>query len=200
MAVKKAVKKAVKNPTPRLTPPDVNALDAGQTALRNAIASGPRGEFRMQGPFAIFMESPEYGLRAQELGGYVRLRTTVPPRLSELAILCIAKKWRAQFEWYAHAPIAERAGVKAATIQSIFRGRRPEGAKPDERAIYDFVEELHAKRRVSDPTYKKVQKLLGNRGAVELVGILGYYTMIAMQLNVFRAPLPEGEVLPFPET
>ena len=197
MASKKTTK--TKQPAPRLTPPDVNALDAAQTALRDAIASGPRGEFRMVGPFAIFMEAPEYGMRAQELGGFVRLKTSVPPRLSELAILCIARKWRAQFEWYAHGPIAERCGVKPATIKSIQRGRRPEGAKPDERAIYDFVEELHAKRRVSDPTYKKVQKLLGNRGTVELVGILGYYTMIAMQLDVFRAPLPEGVAPPFAE-
>jgi 4-carboxymuconolactone decarboxylase len=154
----------------------------------------------MAGPFAIFMHAPEYGMRAQELGGYVRLRTLVPPRLSELAILCTARKWRAQFEWYAHDPIAQKNGVKPATASAIKAGRRPGGAPADGLAIYDFVEDLYTKRRVSDATYKKVHKVLGERATVELVGILGYYSMIAMQLNVFRAPLPEGVPLPFVET
>jgi 4-carboxymuconolactone decarboxylase len=134
------------------------------------------------------------------LGGYVRLKTTVPPRLSELAILCIARKWRAHYEWYAHGPIAERAGVSPATVKSIKSGRRPKNAAADELAIYDFVEELFTQRRVTDVTYKKVVKRLGTKGAVELVGITGYYSMIAMQMNVFGAPLPEGAELPFPDT
>jgi 4-carboxymuconolactone decarboxylase len=194
-----ATKKTVKRPEPRLINPNEHKLNKAQKVLRDAIASGPRKEFRMVGPFAIFMHAPEYGIRAQELGGYVRLKTSVSPRLSELAILCTAKKWKAQFEWFAHAPIAEKVGVKASTIKSIKAGRRPVNAPTDERAIYDFVEELYTKRRVSDVTYRKVNKFLGDRGAVELVGILGYYSMIAMQLNVFRAPLPDGVAMPFSE-
>ncbi len=200
MATRKAAKKRpVKPPTPRLVPPDINALDGAQQALKDAIASGPRGEFRMNGPFGIFMQTPDFGMRAQELGGYVRLRTAVPPRLSEFAILCTARKWRAQFEWYAHDPIAEKAGVKRKTIEAIRAGRRPVGAPADELAIYDFVEELYTKRRVSDPTYRKLTKILGTKASIEFVGILGYYVMIAMLLNVFRAPLPEGTPLPFVE-
>jgi 4-carboxymuconolactone decarboxylase len=188
-----------KRPKPRLTPPSPDQLTEAQKKLRDAIASGPRGEFRMEGPFGIYMEAPEYGLLAQALGGHVRLRTSVAPRLSETAILCTARHWRAQYEWFAHAIIAEKQGVKPATIKSIYAGRRPKTAPKDELAIYDFVKELYADRRVSDATYKKVQKLLGNQGAVELVGICGYYAMISMQLNVFRAPLPPGQDLFFKE-
>lgn len=186
-------------PKPRLTPPSLDSLTEDQTKLRGAIASGPRGEFRMEGPFAIYMHAPRYGVLAQELGGYVRLRSTVPPRLSETAILCTARHWRAQFEWYAHARIAAEQGVKLETIKSILAGRRPAKAPRDELAIYDFVKELYADRRVSDPTYKKVQKILGDEATVELVGICGYYAMISMLLNTFRAPLPAGETLIFTE-
>jgi 4-carboxymuconolactone decarboxylase len=193
MAVQKALK-------PRLTPPSEDKLTAPQKALRDAIASGPRGRFTMGGPFAVYMEAPEYGMLAQKLGGYVRLETSVPPRLSELAILCVARHWKAQYEWYAHAPIAERQGVKPETIKAIKAGRRPTTAKRDELAVHDFVQELNKTKRVSDPTYKKVQKLLGDQGTVELVGILGYYTTVSFLLNTFRSPLPEGQALPFKES
>jgi 4-carboxymuconolactone decarboxylase len=153
----------------------------------------------MGGPFAIYMEAPEYGMLAQKLGGYVRLETTVPPRLSELAILVVAQHWRAQYEWYAHAPIAEKQGVAPETVKAIKAGRRPASAKRDELVVFDFVKELNKDRRVSDATYKKIQKLLGDRGTVELVGILGYYTTVSLLLNTFRAPLPEGAEYPFKE-
>jgi len=192
MAVQKA-------PKPRLTPPAEDKLNRAQKELRDSIASGPRGRFTMGGPVAIYMDAPEYGMLAQKLGGYVRLQTTVPPRLSELAILCVARYWKAQYEWFAHAPIAEKQGVKPETIKSIKAGRRPEVAKRDELAIYDFVQELNKTKRVSDPTYKKVQKLLGDQGTVELVGIIGYYTTVSLLLNTFRSPLPEGQKLPFKE-
>ena len=188
-----------KAPKSRLTPPSEDNLTAPQQALKDAIMSGPRGRFVMGGPFAIYMEAPEYGMLAQKLGGYVRLETTVPPRLSELAILVVAQHWRAQYEWFAHATIAEKQGVKPETIKAIKAGRRPTTAKRDELAIFDFVRELNKDRRVSDASYKKVQKLLGNQGAVELVGILGYYTTVSFLLNTFRAPLPEGEEYPFKE-
>ena len=188
-----------KAPKSRLTPPSEDSLNPSQQALKDAIMSGPRGRFVMGGPFAIYMEAPEYGMLAQKLGGYVRLETTVPPRLSELAILVVAQHWRAQYEWFAHAPIAEKQGVKPETIKAVKAGRRPTVAKRDELAIYDFVRELNKDRRISDASYKKVQKLLGDQGTVELVGILGYYTTVSFLLNTFRAPLPEGEEYPFKE-
>jgi 4-carboxymuconolactone decarboxylase len=123
----------------------------------------------------------------------------VPPRLSELAILCTARFWQAQYEWVAHAAIAAKQGVKPATIRDLQAGRMPTSAPRDEMAIYAFVRELYAMRRVSDATYKRVHKLLGDAGTVELVGILGYYAMVSMILNVFRMPLPEGTPAPFRE-
>ncbi|BAT61102.1 hypothetical protein GJW-30_1_03658 [Variibacter gotjawalensis] len=196
---KPSKKQPIKQPKARLTPPSLDSLTEAQEKLKAAIASGPRGSFRMEGPFAIYMQAPEYGILAQELGGYVRLRSTVPPRLSETAILCTAKFWRAQFEWYAHARIAAEKGVKEKTIKAILAGKRPDKAPKDEIAIYDFVKELYADRRVSDATYKRVQKVLGDQATVELVGICGYYAMISMLLNTFRAPLPAGEELIFKE-
>lgn len=194
-----AAAKPFKAPKSRLTPPAEDNLTAAQAELREAIRSGPRGRFVMGGPFAIYMEAPEYGMLAQKLGGYVRLETTVPPRLSELAILVVAQHWRAQYEWFAHAPIAEKQGVAPETVRVVKAGRRPAKAKRDELAVYDFVRELNRDKRVSDATYRKVQKILGDRGTVELVGILGYYTTVSMLLNAFRAPLPEGEAYPFKE-
>ena len=114
----------------------------------------------------------------------------MPPRLSEFAILCTARAWRAQYEWYAHAPIAERAGVKPKTIADIRAGREPESAPKDERAIYAFVQELYRTRRVSDRTYKRVHASLGDSAMVELVAILGYYAFVAMTLDVFRMMPP----------
>jgi 4-carboxymuconolactone decarboxylase len=171
-----------------------------QRALVEAIRSGPRGtSTQIRGPFAVMLHAPAYGQLAQQLGGYCRFGTSVPPRLSEFAILATASIWRAQYEWFAHAPMAERAGVKPQTIRALHAGRVPMSAPKDERAIYDFVKELYRTRRVRDRTYARVHAVLGDRGMVELVGILGYYVVVSMTLNVFRMPLPEGEPLPFAE-
>ena len=120
-------------------------------------------------------------------------------KLSEFAILCTARLWRAQYEWYAHAPMAEKGGVKPKTIDDLRRGRPPKSAPKDERAIFDFIQELYKTKRVSDRNYKRVQSLLGDTAIVELVGILGYYSLISMTLNVFRMLPPGSEKLAFPE-
>jgi 4-carboxymuconolactone decarboxylase len=178
--------------SPRLPTLSEDALTAAQRALAESIRSGPRGVFKLSGPFAIYLHSPAFGELAQKLGGHVRFKTSVPPRLSELAILCTAQFWKAQYEWAAHAIIAEKEGVKPETIRAIQAGRPPKTAPKDEMAIYAFVKELYATRRVSTPTFNRVKKLLGDAGTVELVGILGYYAMVSMTLNTFKAPLPEG--------
>ncbi|HEY1983462.1 MAG TPA: carboxymuconolactone decarboxylase family protein [Xanthobacteraceae bacterium] len=185
--------------SPRLPKLSPETFNAEQRGLADSIKSGPRGEFKMSGPFAIYLHSPGFGELAQKLGGHVRYKTGVPPRLSEFAILCTAQFWKAQYEWAAHAVIAEKQGVKQETIRAIQAGRPPKSAPKDEMAIYAFVKELYAKRRVSTPTYNRVKKLLGDAGTVELVGILGYYAMVSMTLNTFRAPLPEGVKPAFPE-
>jgi 4-carboxymuconolactone decarboxylase len=175
-------------------------LDADQRALLEAMRAGPRGgRVQLRGPFGVYMLAPKYGELTQQLGAHVRFGTAVEPRLSEFAILCTARMWRAQYEWHAHAPIAEKAGVRAETIRDIKAGRVPQKAAKDERAIFDFVQELYKKRRVSERTYKRVHAVLGDRGTVELVGILGYYTGVSMILNVFNVPLPEDAKPYFPE-
>jgi 4-carboxymuconolactone decarboxylase len=145
------------------------------------------------------MHAPAFGLAAQSLGAHARYKTALPPRLSEFAILCTARLWRAQYEWYAHAPVAAEAGVAPQTIRALQAGRRPRSAPTDERAIYDFIKELYKKKRVSDKNYRRVQRLLGDGATVELTGILGYYALISMTLNVFQMLPPESAALAFGE-
>jgi 4-carboxymuconolactone decarboxylase len=191
---------AKKPSPPRLPAIPAERLTPAQQALIESIRSGPRGQAtQIRGPFAVFLHSPDFGQLAQQLGGYCRLKTRVPPRLSEFAILVTAKLWRAQYEWYAHVPHAERAGVTPQTIKALRAGRMPKPLPKDERAVYDFIKELYRRKRIADKTYARLQAVLGDDGMVEFVGILGYYVLIAMSLNVFRMGPPEGEPLPFPE-
>jgi len=192
---------SAKRPAPRLTLIDEPHMNGAQRALLDAIRSGPRGaSITPRGPFAVWMHAPEFGHLAQALGGHCRYKTALSPRLSEFAILCTARQWRAQYEWFAHAPMAEKAGVKSNTIEDLRLGRVPKSAPRDERAIYDFIQEIYKTRRVADRTYRRIHSLLGDAATVELVGILGYYALISMTLNVFRMMPPEGEKLAFSET
>ena len=189
-----------KRPAPRLPVLDEAQMNDAQRALMEAIRSGPRGKsITPRGPFAVWLHSPEFGQLAQALGGHCRYKTALAPRLSEFAILCTATLWRAQYEWFAHAPMAQKAGVKSKTIQDLRSGRVPKSAPKDERAIYDFVHELYKSKRVSDAVYKRLHAVLGDAATVELVGILGYYVMISMTLNVFRMMPPADQELPFAE-
>jgi 4-carboxymuconolactone decarboxylase len=193
-------KKAAKRPPYRLKEITDEQMNPLQKALRDAINAGPRGvRKKLTGPFQIWLNAPELGHLAQALGAHVRFKTSLSPRLSETAILATGAFWKAHYEWHAHAPIAEKAGVKPQTIKEIQTGREPKSAAKDERVLIDFVRELYKTRRVSDRTYKRAHALLGDAGMVELVGICGYYAMISMTLNVFRAQLPPDAPLPFAE-
>jgi 4-carboxymuconolactone decarboxylase len=184
---------------PRLPVIPDDKLTDRQKELMESIRSGPRGRVSQSGPFGVYMHAPDFGDLTQKLGAHCRYKTGVPPRLSEFAILCTARQWRAQYEWHAHAAIAEKAGVAPETIRDVKAGRAPKKAKKDERAIYDFVLELFKTKRVSERTYKRVNAVLGDVATVELVGILGYYSLVAMMLDVFNVTLPEGAVAPWPE-
>lgn len=191
---------AAKKPGYRLPKITEDALTPPQRALLDALRSGPRGPaVKLDGPFGCYMHAPEVGQVIQQLAAYVRFNTRLEKRLSEFAILAIGRVWKAQYEFYVHAREAERAGVLPKTIADLKAGRVPTKAPKDERAIYDLVTELHKKRRVSDRTYAKVQQILGDGGVVELLGIMGSYTLTCMVLNTFRVPLPEGAVAPFAE-
>ena len=189
-----------KRPAPRLPIIEEAHMNEAQSRLREAIRSGPRGKsITPRGPFAVWLHAPEFGHLAQALGGHCRYKTALEPRLSEFAILCTARLWKAQYEWFAHAPMAEKAGVKPKTIAELRAGREPKSAPKDERAIYGFIRELYKTNRVSDRTYKRVHAFLGDAATVELVGILGYYVMISMTLNVFRMMPPADAELAFAE-
>lgn len=181
----------------RLSAIDRDHMTAQQRAIYDDIVSGPRGDIR--GPFLSWMHSPELADRAQKLGAFLRFKTRFSRRHSELAILITAAVWQAQFEWWAHARIAREAGLEDAIIDALQAGARPRFTSAEDGAIYDFVSELHHSHRVGDDAFKRVRDLFGEPATVELVALVGYYVMVAMTLNVFKVPLPEGETLPFPD-
>jgi 4-carboxymuconolactone decarboxylase len=189
-----------KRPAPRLALIEEAHMNESQRVLMQALRAGPRGASLVpRGPFAVWLHAPEFGQLAQALGAHCRYKTALSPRLSEFAILCTARLWRAQYEWFAHEPMAEKGGVKRKTIEALRAGRVPNNAPKDERAIYDFIQELYKTRRVADRTYSRVHTALGDAAIVELVGILGYYSMISMTLNVFRMLPPADAKLAFAE-
>jgi 4-carboxymuconolactone decarboxylase len=195
---KRPLKKVAAMGPIRLPAIEDDKLTPEQRALMGAIASGPRGTFKMSGPFFCYLHAPAFGELAQKLGAHCRYGTSIAPRLTELAILTTAHLWKAHYEWAAHEPQALKAGVKPTTIQALRAGREPASAPKDERVIHTFIKELYLTRRVSDRAYKAAHAILGDTGVVELVGLCGYYAMVAMTLNVFRMPVPDGS-LPFKE-
>ncbi|MBT5032354.1 MAG: carboxymuconolactone decarboxylase family protein [Proteobacteria bacterium] len=153
------------------------------------------------GPFEPLMHSPKVMNLARAMGDYLRYDSALGNTLSELVILITARKWTQDYEWYVHQPIALKAGIKPEIIDAIADGRRPTGMSEDEEIVYDFSTELHNNKRVSDSTYERTQKRFGDKGIVDLTGINGYYTLLAMQLNTAEYQLPEGaeKLLRLPE-
>lgn len=175
----------------RLGPPDPNHLTAEQKRVHDIIASGPRG--RVRGPLAIWLHRPELAEAAQALGAYCRYGSSLDPKLSELAILCMACVWQAEFEWWAHKPIALKAGLAPEIVEALKAGERPSFADPEEAVVHDVVFALSRERRIPDALYAKGMDVLGGGRLVDLVGLCGYYTLISMTLNAFDVPLPDGE-------
>jgi len=163
-----------------------------QRRVAEGIVSGPRGG--MRGPFNAWLRSPDVADRFQRVGEYVRFKTVIPFRLNELAILVTAREWDSQFEWYAHRRLALQAGLPEAIADAIAEGRRPEGMNEDETIVYDFATELHRTKEVSDATFDRAKARFGEQGVIDLVAVCGYYTAVAMTLNLSRVPLPEGAV------
>jgi 4-carboxymuconolactone decarboxylase len=170
-------------------PADADLTDEARQVYQEA-ADGPRG--RVPAPLRAWIASPEMGRRAQHLGAFLRYDTTMPPRLSELSILVTARHWTSQFEWYAHKKLALEAGVDPLAIDAIAQNREPAFARDDERAVYRFARTLHEQHAVDDELYAASVATLSERTVVELVGLLGYYTLVAMTLNTFELGLPPG--------
>lgn len=179
--------------------PDDQMTEAQRTAVRDIIA-GPRGH--LVGPFIPLLRSPDFMNRLQKTGEYLRFNSAFEPRRSEMIILMTARVWSQAFEWIHHRPIAEKAGLSADIINAIAAGQRPAKMAEDEATIYDFIDELSRNRSVSDATYARAKEQFGERGVVDMIGIHGYYSLLAMILNVSRAPLPDGadpDIRPFPQ-
>lgn len=178
----------------RLAPLDLAKLSPEQRAVADAIMSGPRGALR--GPFEPWLRSPVLADRAQKLGEYCRFSNSLPKDLSELAILLTGKRFRAQFEFWAHARLARQAGLPDDIIEAVRLGRTPKFRRPVEKVVYDVVTEYFATNRVADATYKRAIDALGEQGLVDLVGVVGYYSLVSMTLNIFQMELPPGEKPP----
>ena len=180
---------------PRVPELEPDKLSPEQRKVHDAILSGPRGV--VQGPLKVWLQSAGLADRAQALGAFCRSGSSLPPRLSELAIITMGAFWKAGFEWYAHAPIAVHVGIDSAAVEAIRLGKPPKLVKADEQAIYDFIRELLDTHKVSDATYGRAVKELGLESVVDLVGILGYYALISMTIKAFEVPVPPGEQEPF---
>ena len=142
------------------------------------------------GPFEPMLHSPQLMNQARAMGDYLRFNSAIGNVLSELAILIAAREWTQDYEWYVHAPIALKAGIKPDVIDAIAEGRRPDALSEDEQIVYDFLTELNRNRGVSDATFERADRRFGKKGVVDLTGINGYYAFLAMQLNVARYPIP----------
>lgn len=178
----------------RLAPLDLESLTPQQKEVADAIRSGPRGG--MRGPFEAWLRSPGLADTAQRLGAYCRFGSSLPADINELAILLTGKHWKAQFEFWAHARLALQAGLDPEIIEAVRTGAQPPFKRDLERVVYDVVTEYFETHRLSAATYGRAIAILGEAGLVDLIGVVGYYGLVSMTLNVFEVDVPEGEISP----
>ncbi|MBP1853421.1 carboxymuconolactone decarboxylase family protein [Rhizobium halophytocola] len=168
----------------RLSPPDFDNLSEAQQSVYEQIVSGPRG--RVRGPLAIWLHRPDLADRSQALGRYCRYDTLLPPILSELAILVTARVWNSEFEWQAHKLIGLKAGLSPEIVDAIRDRRQPQFDADDQAVVYDFALAVQRDRKVSQIVYERAIAILGAEAVVDLTGLLGYYGLISMTINVFE--------------
>ena len=174
---------------PRLNPPDPNQYSDRQREVADAITAGPRGGLR--GPLAMWLHRPELADRAQAFGQYCRFDSSLPPVLSELAILVTARHWSAEYEWFAHKRIALEAGLDPAIAEAIRARAEPVFDDPKQEVVYAFAQALHGDKRVPQALYDTAVERLGAAAVVDLVAVLGYYGFVSMTLNVFEVMPPD---------
>jgi 4-carboxymuconolactone decarboxylase len=175
--------------------PSIETMTPDQRRVHDAVVSGPRGE--LKGPLRAALHRPELADKWQQLGELLRYRTSIPPRLSELAILVTARHCDCAVEWVIHEQMAVQAGLSRGVIEKVRIAQRPTSGDPDALAIYDFAEELNRTNTVGEENYRRVLDRWQVVGVVELTAIVGYYTMVAMTLNAHQIPLPEDASAPF---
>jgi 4-carboxymuconolactone decarboxylase len=183
----------------RFKPLSWEQMTPEQKTMVEHVLAGERGS--MNGPYNVLLRSPEMGDLAQKYGAYERYHSIIPHKLNEFAILITARFWDSQYEWWAHHQYALKAGLNPAVIDAVAVGKRPASMEADEQIVYNFCHELLYNKQVSDATFKAVVDRFGERGAVDLMGVMGYYHLVSMALNVDRYPLPGGakpELKPLP--
>jgi 4-carboxymuconolactone decarboxylase len=179
---------------PRIPLPTREDLDEAQRAVWDGVVSGPRGQ--VIGPLRAAIHNPELARRWSAMGEALRFNTSLPKRLSELAIVVTGRRWSSQVEWWVHARAAAEAGIAPAIIEAIRDGHPPVFDAADEALVYSFARELQHDGRVGEATYAAAREAFGVRGVVELTALVGYYTMVSMTLNAHGIPLPDGEAEP----
>ena len=171
-------------PAEKMTPAQRQAVEE--------IVAGRRGD--VYGPFVPALRSPEFLRRLQRVGEYLRYDLALPPRSREMVIILTAREWTQDFEWDVHAPLALQAGLASSIVEAIKDGRRPLAMEETDALVYDFFVELQRSHTVSDATYASAVAAFGEQGVIDMVGAIGYYTLLAMIMNVARTPLPAGKM------
>jgi 4-carboxymuconolactone decarboxylase len=173
----------------RMPLPGSQDMTAAQRAAAEQLLAGPRKGIK--GPFIPLLRSPELLMRLAKVGEYLRFDSALPPRIAEFATLVVSRAWSQQFEWATHVPLALKAGTEQATIHELREGRRPASMSAAEALVYDFVAELSSNKGVSQASYDAIVAEWREQGLIDLVGIVGYFTMMSMVLNVAHTP-PES--------
>jgi 4-carboxymuconolactone decarboxylase len=174
----------------------LDAVTAEQRPLAEQILKV--SSIGLTGPYNPLLRSPVLGQRLFDLLRYLRWDTSLPLHLNEFAILTIGRLWTSQVEWYAHVPIALKAGLRQEIIEDLRAGRRPAGMREDEAAVYDFVTELHETHRLSDETFGRAKRVLGEQQVVDLAAVSGTYVTVAMLIAMAGETIPEGKPQPLP--
>jgi 4-carboxymuconolactone decarboxylase len=182
----------------RFSPLKAEDLNPAQKAWADSIVAPPRNAKFVNPPYRAYIRSPDLAPRLSALSDFLRWNTSLPPRLSELAILITARQWTAQYEWFAHYPLALKAGLDPKVADDIAAGKRPETMKEDEAALYDFATALYRDKKVSDPIYKAAVEKFGEHGIMDIIGIIGYYDLVSMTLITMQAGAPNDSVPPLP--
>ena len=173
----------------------LDKMTPAQRTVADAIMSGPRKG--MSGPFNAWLRSPELADRLQKVGEYVRFNTSLDKRLNEMAIIMTAQYWGSQYEWYAHAPLAIKAGLDPDVVAALGAGNKPEKMKDDEALVWEFTTQLRRDHGVNDAIYAKAVEKFGENGVMDLVAVNGYYDVVSMTLNVAHVSPPADAQLPF---
>jgi 4-carboxymuconolactone decarboxylase len=182
------------NAQERLGPVPPENYTAEQKSVVAEIASGPRKE--MFSPLLPMLRSPELAYTTERFGEYVYYKSQLEKRIYELAVLLLARQTTQQFEWRVHYDLAIKSGIARETVDAIGAGKRPPHLAADEAVAYDFIVQLYTKAAISDAAYARFVEKFGERGVVDLVGLLGYYNTIALMMNVDRTPLNPGTAPP----